>query len=279
MNETFHVMQAIHSSSKLKKSPVPASYIYDYFNVRCFTSKPLSNNRSVIAHTVNCLIKALNECKKIPRFILIVPDWDILLGLQYFSYGIEEFVQKIIGWMDDKIKSAIEEKKDQFFKMKPGSITTTEPKLVWVKMLRRKRSNKKVLTVRGKYNDALEDILVQSKYHHIIDPNPKMSKAEYFSNANILTENGKTAYWIEIDDCIKMFEGNKLKLKPSKYKTDPPSDSASAVRYRLPPVPPKHTTVTPRSDKPHAHTNTQRQDNGRRHQSYNKVWLNPKFFK
>ena len=248
--------------------------------MRCFTSKPLSNNRSVIAHIVNCVIKDLNECKKIPQFILIIPDWDILLGLQYFSYGIKEFVDKVISWMGEKIKSAIEEKKDQFFKMKPGCITTMEPKLVWVKMLRRNRSNEKVLTVRGKYNHALEEVMVKSKYHHIIDPNPKMSKDDYFSSANILTENGKTAYWREIDDCIKLFESNKLKLQPRKYKSDPPSDSAAAMRYRLPPVPPKQSAITPRtSDRPHTQTKTARQDFGRSTHSYNKVWLNPKFFK
>ena len=176
-------------------------------------------------------MKALNDCAKLPRFILVVPDLDLLQYLNYFSYGVEDAVFDLITWVVSEMKQAAEDKKDQLFKFLPGAIKNTEPKFVWVKMLKRMKSTDKIFTVRGKYNDTLEKLLADYPQHYIIDPNLKLDKSHYYSAINILNEDGKSAYWREIDDCIKMFEDGGLKLKPRRNLLDEPSNSAAAIRY------------------------------------------------
>ena len=63
---------------KLTQFSMETPYVYDYFNIRCFPSKPASTNASIPARLVNCLIKATNEIEKLPRIIVVIPDWNIL---------------------------------------------------------------------------------------------------------------------------------------------------------------------------------------------------------
>ena len=54
-------------------------YLYEQYNVSCFTTVPQSLTRNMLARLVNCFIKALNDTTKLPQLVLIAVDWDILL--------------------------------------------------------------------------------------------------------------------------------------------------------------------------------------------------------
>ena len=101
---------------------------------------------------------------------------------------------------------AIEAKKDQLYKIKPGSVITSEPKIIWMKMLQRMRSFEKILTVRAKYNSVLESALAERKYHYIIDPNLILRDAAYFTRINQLNGDGSILFWKELDECIRLFD-------------------------------------------------------------------------
>ena len=200
----------------------------------------MSNERSVPARIVNCLIKALNEdkCVRLPRFVVVVPDWDLLRYFNHNTYGIEEVVYEAINWMTKEMKKAIEDKREQLMKIKPGAVIATEPKVVWIKMLQRAMNYDKVLTVRAKYNATLEALLSEKSGHYIIDINPILRDPVYFTRNNELSEDGKVLFWKEVDECIRLFDKRKLKLMPRKDPYDPTqekSDSAAQLHFRMPP--------------------------------------------
>ena len=79
-------------------------HIYDNYNVRCFSSHRLTKIKEAPARLVNSLINALNEDKSIrsthsmvernltaaflPRFIIVVPDWDIVKHVGHYKFGV-----------------------------------------------------------------------------------------------------------------------------------------------------------------------------------------------
>ena len=56
---TFHTLQKIQRENKLAKRR--EFYIYEEYNVCCFTANPLSNVHNTAARILNSLIKALND--------------------------------------------------------------------------------------------------------------------------------------------------------------------------------------------------------------------------
>ena len=76
IHDIFYALGKLKTQASMKQKELP--YMYNYFNISCFTSNPKSFERNTLARIVNCLVKALNDTVKLPRLILVVPDEDIL---------------------------------------------------------------------------------------------------------------------------------------------------------------------------------------------------------
>ena len=262
VNNIYHALPAMNMTAKLKQKEVP--YIYNYFNVKCFTSKPLSTTRSVPAHLVNCLIKALNEQKVLPRIIAIIPDWDILKYLNHNTFGIEDLSKSILLWMIKAMTKVLEVKKDRLFSLKPGALNPGEPKVIWAKMINRHKGYDDTLTVRRKFNTVLENLLVEYKHQFIMDLDYYLAEPAFFNANNMLNEDGMYIFWREFNHTIKKFEKDKKSLQPQLTPTVK-KEVKRDTRFRMPLPPP------PRRGEEHRFNNHQFD------QSTNRIFLNKKF--
>ena len=145
VNKIYHAYPAIKTEAKLADKEQP--FVFEHFNIRSFTSKPTAVTRSVPAKILNCLIKALNENNKMPKLIVIIPDWDLLKFFNHNTYGVMELTNEVVTWMVNNMIWAIQLKKETMEKIKPGSIVSGEPKFIWVKMVNRLRRYEKILAV------------------------------------------------------------------------------------------------------------------------------------
>ena len=232
---------------KLPQHSVKTPYVYNYFNIRCFTSKPASTNASIPARLVNCLIKTTNEIEKLPRIIVVVPDWDILKFINHTSYGVVEITDKIVRWIVTNMQRTIDARKDRLMNLKPGALATGEPKVIWVKMINRLAAYDQTLKKRCKYNAMVENILVEKSNHYLIDLHPMVNDANLFTALNDLNGDGCFAYWKEFDTCIKGFDTRQLTLMPEKdgeRKNSSVNQSAMLHRFKLPPIPPAKKNKT-----------------------------------
>ena len=294
-------MTQLLTDAKRDNHEVP--YVFDYYNVKPFTTHPDKVEKSEVptpARIVNSLVKALNESPKIPRFIVVVPDWDILKYINHFTYGVEKLSRRNLRWMINNMIRAVDDRKEKLHKILPGSIVHSEPRFIWVKMLQRMKSYEKILTVRGKYNSTLELALANERFHYIIDPNPILRDPDYFDRDNNLNSEGCLLFWKEIDECIKLYDDHKLALRPRKdLEKDPKTDSAVQLRFKLPPPPRHQQHVTEKrrnskkQDKSHLFQSSfhqeQRNPNNRgngqttrsdgHNRQPNKIWVNKNFFK
>ena len=176
-------MLALHTASKGRDNDKPGLYLYEQFNVKCFTSKPTSSTESAPARLVNCVIKAANEQEKLPRIILLIPDWDILCYLDHTSFGVMEITERLIRWMVNTIKKAIEGKCDRLMKLRPGAMDGNESKIVWVKMINRLAAYDKILTVRRKFNMAMENTLSKQSQAILNRPTSNNKQCQLFHSA------------------------------------------------------------------------------------------------
>ena len=119
----------------------------------------MSQTKNAVVRLLNVFIKALSEAKRIPKTVIFIPDWDILKYLNFYEEGARFMTSRIITWICTNISRAIQSKKDIFMHRKPGSVSDSEPQLMWVKMINRHGEFDRALTARPRFNRALEETL------------------------------------------------------------------------------------------------------------------------
>ena len=130
----------------------------------------------VPARLLNALIHALNEphfvndnkalddqhqnfkqAPFLPRFIIVIPDWDLVKHIGHYKYGISLITGRILHWLILEMNEMVEIRRDNLKRSKEGATVATEPKFVWVKMINRVGCYDRALSVRNKFNTILED--------------------------------------------------------------------------------------------------------------------------
>ena len=215
VNETFHAVKEIFVAAKGKWKET--LYIQCEFNIDCYTANPLSMENNVLVRMLNAFIKALNdkECKRLPRIVIFVPDWDIVRYLGFYKSGAKPLFDEIINWMILNAERAIQSKKDSLSHKKPGAVVSSEPKVVWVKMIERVGGEfERALTVRYRFNAAMEDQLAKRRKHYILDIGKIIANPNLFNPNNSLNGDGQHLYWSELDKIIELFDDDHEILKP-----------------------------------------------------------------
>ena len=215
VNELFHAYPALNAEVKKQNTQHP--FAYDFYNVRCFTSSPVSTTKSVPARLLNCLLKALNENNNLPRFVIVVPDWNLLQFMQHNGFGIMEMTAALVRWMVTNMLWAVGSKKEQLRMVKPGALISGEPKIIWVKMIKRLRGYSKLLAVCNKFNQVMEKVLAAKKSQYLIDLSPAINDSDLFTSANELNGDGRVTFWKELDNCLQLFDDHELPLMPSRH--------------------------------------------------------------
>ena len=119
--------------------------------------------------------------------------------------------------MLNNISKAVKTKQDQLAKKKPGAVVYSEPKIIWAKMIECVGGEfNGALTVRYRFNAALEDQLASRKHHYILDVGKAIAETNFFTIRNGLNDKGMNVFWRQVDKLIKEFEENHEQLKPVK---------------------------------------------------------------
>ena len=157
----------------------------------------------------NALIKAFNDFQKMPRFILIVANEDLLNHVKGYHAGISKPSTIALEWMVKFIEQAMDTKKELLIKAKPGVVTAFEPKVVWVKAI-----NYAELKSIYKLNRCLEEVLSKQDNSYVLDVNAALKDGAFYTLDGHLNGAGKVKFWKEIDYQIELFEARRLSLKP-----------------------------------------------------------------
>ena len=164
----------------------------------------------------------------LPKYIVVIPDKDLLDSVaNIHDKDVHKTIYDLVNWLVCQISFTVRRKKLEL------SIQT--PKIHGV------------CALHHKFNDALND--AAAKMNHRILTINSCNSYDHFDKSGNLSSRGMDAFWYELDELIKMFEKNKIKLLPNP-KNAPAAKlhqgkSADSYRsswkgsFRLPPPPPK----------------------------------------
>ena len=191
LDDMYKTLQDLKTAAIDKKIRMP--YIYKQFNVKLLMMGSLTQYKSVMARLVNSLIKGLNDSPtKLPRFILILPDADILRFLNFYTYGVTTVTGCCLTWIINTMDRLIETRKEQLRRRRPGAIVADEPKVIWFTMMNRPGIHYSDLyAVRHKYNKNLKELLDQKTNHFLLDVNDTICHPMHYISSKYMNARGK----------------------------------------------------------------------------------------
>ena len=208
-----------------KKLPQP--YLNEFYNIHRFTDQ--ENSPTVAGRVVNALIAGLNERHKLPRFLLVVVDTDIISDFDIFKLDIVKSIRQSTSWMVKQINIQIRRKRLELIAQKPGNIYGSDPTVIFVRALHRANLAfhrgsylDELFALKAKFNDALNDAVARID-ERILTIN-SCNTSSHFNHLGKLSIKGKYSFWHEINDLAERFDQKAVKLLPN------PNTRSSQVR-------------------------------------------------
>ena len=153
-------------------------YVWEQYNaVGCYPGIN-SHNRSVAARIFNELVFRLNKKSetadhRLPKYIVILPDRDLLMDINFNNFGIEKIIDDTLTWLAKNVDKTLRIRKEDMRKKQNGSLPPSiYPKVIWAKMLVRpflKQVEKPfILSQCSKFNNRLERMTERFPNFHVM---------------------------------------------------------------------------------------------------------------
>ena len=114
-------------------------YLHRYFNVSAWYKNQLQDlDNPSVGRIHNSLIDALNVNNHLPKYIVVIPDRDVLDSVNIWDYGARKEINEHICWLLKRISRSLMSRREDLIKKCPGSVDDLNPtRVVWIKMLTR----------------------------------------------------------------------------------------------------------------------------------------------
>ena len=210
----------------LKKPP---PYIYEYYNLFAFMTYDTRVSRNILTRLLNAMVEGFNRREHLPKYILMILDKNIVEAATaqfQTDFGIKNVLNRWLDWCAKMLDRLIETRKQDLFAKRPGSVVGNETKIIWLKMIDRphvERSDPrfKVLSLRSKFNNAINTLVNDKKNNYCLDLESLESR--HFSAIGELNDFGSMQYWKEFDYYFKKFDRRMADQgsRKEKEKTEP----------------------------------------------------------
>ena len=201
--------------------------------------------RRCTACIINSFIEALNEHDRLPRYLIIVPDKDLISDINVFEFGASKVVSDVLQWMLKEINMFIRWKRLELLDKKPGAIADDDPMVILVRMLRRHERYtqgsclEKIVSMRAKFNDALNEMACTMNLR-ILTIN-SCNTSDHYDRRGNLSVKGMHSFWYEMDDLLERFNQDKIKLLPNPRQKTWSSTMNHSGHHRDVPRSPSHS--------------------------------------
>ena len=224
------------------KNEKPRPFTFDNYNVKYYwKSFTSSGNPSPAGCTVNSLIDGINGNPHLPKYIIVITDTDLLKRMTYFKFGASLVIGKALGSWLGKLMDAVNDRFKVLKKIRSGAVVEGEPKFIFMGIIERPHPDK-VLSLRRKYNEILEETLTLYDECYFFNPKNALSRYDFDRN-NHITSAGKVQYWKLIDDLMRRFEIDNTEFRPTKIVTEMNKQAAENCRYIMPKPPSSSSTL------------------------------------
>ena len=196
-------------------------YMFDFFNIKAFYQPSNRSAEGSLHKIFNALVEALNAKAHLPKYLIVIPDRDLILQAGHFNQGLNHILDKDVLWLTKQIDRAFTVRREDL-KTKCSVAVGDEPKIIWIKMIPRPliknhifQFYNNVVNLRKKFNNCLEDILAFTRHTYMIDPCGIFDDYDHFDNLGNLTANGRSTFWKFLDSQFKKFDRDEIDLLPA----------------------------------------------------------------
>ena len=100
-------------------------YMNDWYNIKHFHD---SKSEVAIGRMVNALIDGINTEHVLPKYLILIPDTDIINDLNIFEFGAHKGLAMSVNWLTKQVNLVIRRKKLQNLEKKCGSVVQAHPR-------------------------------------------------------------------------------------------------------------------------------------------------------
>ena len=176
------------------------NYIAQNFDVKIFTGTDDLLNRSVLGCLRNVLAFALNSKSKLPKYILLVINNDLIDCVKPASKpGTSMIFGRIIQWLADEYHSAILDCKTA---LKLKAVRNSFPQIFWVALPYHQNFTNG--STRFKFNQSLDTVIPLYNEMRVMKLRRKWSFTDFSvsSKDGSVTPAGFDNYWAAIDEAL-----------------------------------------------------------------------------
>ena len=204
------------------KAETAIPYLYEYYNIVPLYAAIASTTKSVIVRTFNEFVVELNKKNKLPRYVVILLDKDVIEAVNFDEFGMGQILFEQVDWLAKNMETVLDLRKEDIKYKNPGALwSNAEPRIIWVKMLTRPiiRDAYKpfVFAQCAKFNESIDEIASTYKHSHVLTVNLSDEKSLFDRSGN-LSPNGKIILWREINITMRAFDRDQIDLKPKQPK-------------------------------------------------------------
>ena len=206
MKNIYHALLAMRNEARLAAKGCE-SYMYHYYNVLPFYPDHGNLETNALQRLQNTFIRAVNDSNELPRMILVFIDRDLLnaLGREFIDDNIERPYGRIIDNFTSFVYRTISTQKLDLYNKRPGSVSPSEPKVIWVKTIQRYNPRDVICTVTEKCNEVLEESLA-SKRHFYVMAVDSMLHHDFFDRNFGLRVGSVIELWNDVDKQVELFD-------------------------------------------------------------------------
>ena len=210
-------------------------HMEDYFNIHAFYNDKASAPELAATHIVNSAVDAVNKSHRLPKFLVVILDKDILSDFDLFASDAVESIAEETSWVVKQIQTAMKHRRSSVTDQKPGAVYADDPKIIFVRMIRRVESHSfgktlnRVFELRPKFNDSLNEA-VRRIDQYILTIN-SCNSPDHFTHEGELSEKGHLAFWKELDNLVDRFDNKKIKLLPTPPHTSQFNPNAAKFNF------------------------------------------------
>ena len=215
LQRTFHSLQDLKSEAVVKKTRLP--YLYENFNISAWFVKQTKSavNVPTMAKLQNALIVVLNEYPHLPKYIIVIPDKDVIQSNEFYDNGIKKALFDNLQWLSRQFGRNLLARREDLKSKNIGAVHPEITRVIWVRMLARPIVDdpelSKIWKLRRKFNDVMDDLFEVEQYMHVMAINDK-EEFQYFDNRGHLTVAGQREFWLSLNQQLKAFEYHNIDL-------------------------------------------------------------------
>ena len=110
-------------------------YTITHYETRVASGSASSTNKSAVSRLRNCVVNCYNTTQKIPKWIVIIIENDLIKFLKYTEFAVTDAYEEILNWIFNELKDIRDEIRKQLpFKAKKGGW----PYYLWIEPTKHK---------------------------------------------------------------------------------------------------------------------------------------------